>query len=307
MAPAAARAQESKRFSLQTTIEILRPFTYSGDPVMVRLGIFNTGDKPYDNAAGINVIGGLKVMAASGGRLTVKGKEALDLKRQPAVIGPGGFFGIILDIAPLFPDVRKTGAYTLSWEDAGLVGQPVTMKVLEKFDPSESYVAVIETDYGYLEFDLKTKDAPKHVQNFYDLALYGFYDNTNMFELIKGVEVRGGDPSGTGVGGVGYTQAPEVASGAKHKRGTLSSVRAFGQSQDSGSQFVITLSPHEAYDGVLSIFGEMRKGDDTLLAIEGIPTTGQRDQPPYFRPLKPIVIRSVTVKKAAESSGGSGR
>lgn len=75
--------------------------------------------------------------------------------------------------------------------------------------------------------------------------------------------------------------------------------------QDSGSQFVVTLAPLAQYDGALSIFGEMRKGEEVLTAIENIPTTGQKDQPPYFRPLKPVVLRSVTVKKA--SAEGSQR
>ena len=46
----------------------------------------------------------------------------------------------------------------------------------------------------------------------------------------------------------------------------------------------------------------MRKGDDVLQAIEAIPTTGQYDIP-FYRPLKPIVLRSVVVKKAVASAG----
>jgi peptidyl-prolyl cis-trans isomerase B (cyclophilin B) len=302
MLPAAAAEQEAGASPIQATLEYIRPFNYGGDPLLIRLGIFNTGARPYDNSAGINLFGGLKVTSASGTRLTMKGKAEIDPKVQPAVLAPGGFFGMIQDITPLLPDIAKAGTYTISWEGSGLSAPPVTVKVLPKFEPSEAYVAVIETDYGYLEFDLKSKEAPRHVQNFYDLALFGFYDNTPLFQVIKGVEVRGGDPSGTGFGGVGYNLSPEIATELKHRRGTLSSVKLGEQKQDSGSQFVITLSPHEPYDGALSIFGELRKGDDVLSAIENIPTSGQRDQPPHFRPLKPIVVRSVTVRKAAEPS-----
>ena len=61
------------------------------------------------------------------------------------------------------------------------------------------------------------------------------------------------------------------------------------------------LAPAERYDGQLSLFGQMTKGDESLQAIEAIPTTGQNDIP-YFRPLKPIVLRSVTIRREAAGS-----
>ena len=47
----------------------------------------------------------------------------------------------------------------------------------------------------------------------------------------------------------------------------------------------------------LSIFGQMRSGDDTLTAIENIPTSGQIEAP-FYKPVKPIHLRTVTVRKA---------
>jgi len=304
--PGAPVAQEAAG-KLQPTLEILRPFTYEGDPLLVRVAVFNTGDRPYDNAAGIQLLGGLKVVSASRGKIDLKPKGEPDAKRQPAVIAPGGFFGIIQDLAPMAPGISKAGTYTISWEASGMSADPITVKVIPKFDPAAPYVAVFETDYGYLEFDLMTKQAPKHVQNFYDLVHQGFYDNTVLHQVIRGVEIRGGDPTGAGTGWPGYSLEPEVTPETKHKRGTLSAVKMPGQSQDNGSQFVITLSSLESYDGVLSTFGQIRKGDDVLQAIESIPTSGQREIPP-FRPLKPVVVRTISLKKASSSgSAGAGR
>ena len=303
--PAQGRAEDAKPATagpLTATLEVLGTFTYEGDPLSVRIGIFNMGDKPYNNSVAIDLLAGLKVTAASGAKIASKGKSETDTKQQPAVIAPGGFFGVIYDITRVMPDISKADTYTITWENAGLTAPAVTIKVLPKFDPEANYIAVIETDYGYLEFDLKTKQAPMHVKNFHDLSLQGFYDNTVIHQIVRGVEIRGGDPSGTGNGWPGYAVSPEIAPELKHKRGTLSSMK-MGPEQDNGSQFVVTLSPLAQYDGALSIFGEMRKGDDVLTAIENIPTTGQRDQPPFFRPLKPVVLRSVIVKKApAEGS-----
>jgi len=303
LALTSAATTEEKPRPLQATLEILRPFTYEGDPLMVRVAVFNTGEQPYDNAAGISLMGGLKVTSPSRGKLALKSKPDADAKRQPAVIAPGGFFGLIQDITSLVPDVAHAGTYSISWEGSGVSTDPVTVKVIPKFDPAASYVAVLETDFGYLEFDLMTKESPRHVQNFYDLALQGFYDNTILHQVVRGVEIRGGDPTGSGTGFPGYTLEPEITRELKHSRGTLSAVHLPGQKQDNGSQFVITLSPNEQYDGNLSVFGQIKKGDEVLSAIENIPTSGQHDIP-YFRPLKPIVIRSVVVRKTEATKAG---
>jgi len=295
------RAEEEKTASkpLQATLEILKPFTYSGDPLLVRLAVFNTGDTPYDNSKGINLVGGLKVTGISRGVIPLKGKALeVDAKQQPAQIAPGGFFGVIQDVAAVAPDLSTADTYNISWSGAGIDAPPVTVRVIPKYDPKASYVAVMETDFGYLEFALLGDKAPKHVQNFYDLAMQGFYDGTYLHEVIKGVEVRGGDPLGTGNGWPGYALQPEITPGLEHVRGTLSSVKLGGEGQDNGSQFVITLGPAKKYDGSLTIFGQLTKGEETLKAIENIPTSGQAN-PPYFRPIKPVVIRSVTIKQAA--------
>lgn len=304
--PALASAQDAGNTQgaaagpLTVSLEALGYFVYEGDPLRIRLTVLNTSDKPYDNTAAMNLLYGLKVSSSTGAKITPKGKPENDTKRQPAVIVPGGFFGIDSDITTLMPELSKPGTYTIEWALSGLTAPPVTIKVLPRFDPQAAYVAVLETDYGYLEFNLKTKEAPVHVKNFYDLSLQGAYDNTAIHQVIKGVELRGGDLRETGW--PAYVVAQEIVPGLNHKRGTLSSMPV-AQGKDNGSLFVVTLAPLSQYDGALSIFGELTKGDDVLTAIENIPTTGQREQPPFYRPLKPVIIRSVTVKKvAAEGS-----
>jgi cyclophilin family peptidyl-prolyl cis-trans isomerase len=290
----------AERPKLEMTLEVLRPFTYEGEPLLVRIGVFNTGNAPYVNSSGIDLLGSLGVSSSRKGRIKFKNRPEPDPKQQPAVIPAGGFFGIIHDITDLVPDLAQADTYTFSWEAAGgWTAPPVTTKVIPRFDPEASYVAVMETEYGSMEFDLKTKAAPRHVQNFYDLALQGFYDNTQFHQVIKGIEVRGGDPGGTGNGWPGYMLEQEIAPDLKHSRGTLSML-AFGPRQDNGSQFIITLAPQPRYDGQLSIFGQMRSGDETLGAIENIPTSGQIEAP-FYKPIKPVLLKTVTVRKAQTS------
>jgi len=294
---------------LQATLELLRPFVYAGDPLLVRVAVFNTSDKPVANEPGMDLLGGLQVAEQKRGSLTIKKKPELDAKQQPAVIRAGGFFGVIQDITSVFP-LDEPGSYTISWSGKGVSTTPVTVHVIPRFDPSAHYVAVIETDFGYLEIDLLTDAAPAHVQNFYDLAQQGFYDNTALHQIIKGVELRGGDPAGTGTGWPGYGLDPEIKPDLKHVRGTLTSVPLAGLRQDNGSQFVITLSRLAEYDGERTVFGQARDSEDVLLALENIPTSGGYEAPVY-RPLKTVVVRSVKIKTAEpetkEGSGGSNR
>lgn len=305
MTPARAADAKEAAPAMQATLELLRTFSYAGDPLLVRLAVFNTGESPWANATGVNLLGGLRVSGPSGGRVSLKVKEALDSKEQPAVLAPGGFFGVITDVQPLSAEFSKPGTYTFTWEAGGMRAEAVSIRVIPRFEPEADYVAVIETDFGYLEFDLLEKEAPKHVQNFFDLAHQGFYNGSAIHMVMKGVEFRGGDTSTSPLGRPFYTLSPEVPKERKHQRGTLSMMRLQGAGVDDGSQFVVTLGPTSQYDGVLSVFGALTSGEEALAAIENIPTSG-RSEAPYYRPLRPIVLRSVAVKKAGEKGAAGG-
>ena len=298
-----AAAQESKEGGLQATVEVRTPYAHVGEPLMVRLTIFNGGEKPYEDGSGINLLSGFMVQSSERGLLRPKGKLETDPKKQPAVVTAGGFFGLVQDVTAVVSDMDQPDTYTIGWKGAGVTSNSLTVKIIPKFDPGTQYVAVFDTDYGSMEFDLLSKSAPLHVGNFFDLAHQGFYNNSNFHLIIRGVELRAGVPTGTGLGRPIYSIQPEISPDLKHRRGTLSMIHMPTVKQDNGSQFVITLSSVEGYDGFLSIFGQLRKGEETLQALENIPTTGQY-QTPIFTPLKPVVIKSVTVKKAEDVKGG---
>ena len=49
-APASAAASSPERPKLEVTLEVLRPFTYEGEPLLVRIAVFNTGTLPTPTA-----------------------------------------------------------------------------------------------------------------------------------------------------------------------------------------------------------------------------------------------------------------
>jgi len=134
-----------------------------------------------------------------------------------------------------------------------------------KIDKTKQYTATIETEKGKLVLGLYAGDVPLTVNNFVFLAREGFYNNTTFHRVIAGFMAQGGDPTGTGTGGPGYSFADEFTEHT-HVTGALSMANAGPNT--NGSQFFITYAPQPHLDGRHSVFGKLIDGVDVLEAIE---------------------------------------
>ena len=134
----------------------------------------------------------------------------------------------------------------------------------------------MRTTEGSITIELFDEDAPKTVQNFKKLAGDGFYDGVIFHRVIKDFMIQGGDPTGTGTGGPGYTFEDEFN---KHKvvRGALAMANAGPNT--NGSQFFIVTTPEAPWlDGKHTVFGRITEGMDVVDKIEATQTDG-RDKP----------------------------
>jgi cyclophilin family peptidyl-prolyl cis-trans isomerase len=136
----------------------------------------------------------------------------------------------------------------------------------QTIDPSRSYQATIMTDLGNIVVQLTAAETPKTVNNFVFLAQEGFYDGVIFHRVIKDFMVQGGDPSGTGRGGPGYTFADEFHPSLRHDQSGILSMANAGPNTN-GSQFFITHVATPWLDDKHSIFGRVVEGMDVLLAI----------------------------------------
>lgn len=128
------------------------------------------------------------------------------------------------------------------------------------------YRAVIRMDKGEIELDLAVEHAPETVNNFVFLARNGFYDGVSFHRVIEDFVVQGGDPTGTGRGGPGYTFPDEVKDNPlKHERGVISMANAGPGT--NGSQFFITHSPQPHLNGRHTVFGKVTRGMDLVDSI----------------------------------------
>lgn len=126
---------------------------------------------------------------------------------------------------------------------------------------------LLKTDKGDIEATLYASKAPVTVANFINLAQRGYYEGITFHRVIPDFMIQGGDPSGTGGGGPGYTFEDEVKTGLKHDRPGIFSMANRGPATN-GSQFFITHVPTAWLDGKHTVFGAVDKGQDVVNAIK---------------------------------------
>lgn len=135
---------------------------------------------------------------------------------------------------------------------------------LEKYDTKNPLVAMYIQNYGSIVIELYPEIAPNTVNNFISLVRDGFYDDNTIHRHEPNFVLQGGDPTGTGTGGPGYTIKGEFTNNdfknkLKHEKGIISMARS--QDPDSaGSQFFIVLGNASHLDGEYAAFGKVIDG-----------------------------------------------
>ncbi len=140
---------------------------------------------------------------------------------------------------------------------------------------------------------LYPESAPQTVANFISLANSGFYDGVTFHRISAGFCIQGGDPTGTGGGGPGYTIVGEfarngIANRVSHTAYTLSMARRSNGYDTAGSQFFITLASWTSLDGQYAAFGRVISGRKTVDELGSTPCRGET-------PIEPPVIASIRV------------
>jgi len=168
---------------------------------------------------------------------------------------------------------------------------------------------IFETSAGEFEIALRPDAAPRTAFHFLSLCKGGFYEGTIFHRVIEEDAmgnpflIQGGDPTGTGVGGPGFSIDFEPSS-LEHDFGVVSLARLPGDPNSGGSQFFICLSREGCapLDGQYTAFAEVVRGAATIETIAALPVgpIDPRDEDSAReRPLEPPVITGVRVIDAA--------
>jgi len=187
-----------------------------------------------------------------------------------------------------------------------LLGLPgVTAGAEKEKKVSEPLYATFKTSMGDIVVRLHEDKAPKTVENFVGLATgtkewtdpktgqkvkRPLYSGTIFHRVIPNFMIQGGDPLGSGRGGPGYRFNDEFHPDLKHNKPGILSMANAGPNTN-GSQFFITTVPTPHLDNRHSVFGEVVKGQEVVVAIENAP------RGPGDRPQKDVVLNEIVISR----------
>jgi cyclophilin family peptidyl-prolyl cis-trans isomerase len=154
-------------------------------------------------------------------------------------------------------------------------------------------VAVIETNLGKIAVELFPKEAPDTVANFVKLIEKGYYNGVIFHRVIPKFMIQGGDPTGTGRGGPGWTILDEFHPKLRHDKAGMLSMANAGP-DTGGSQFFITCAATPHLDDRHAIFGAVIEGLDVVQKISNV----ARDR--SDRPQTPVAMERVTLAQKLE-------
>ena len=160
----------------------------------------------------------------------------------------------------------------------------------EPLDPATTYRLVVETSCGAFTIELDQKAAPKTAASLVSLAEAGFFDGTTFHRVVPGFVIQGGDPTGTGTGGPGYSTVDVPPAGTTYTEGVVAMAKAGNEPPGtSGSQFFVVTAADAGLPPDYAVVGTVTDGMESVSAIEAL---GTGDGPPS----QPVVIEQITVE-----------
>jgi cyclophilin family peptidyl-prolyl cis-trans isomerase len=178
------------------------------------------------------------------------------------------------------------------------------VKYVDSHGKNIVYKAVLDTDLGSIEITLRPDLAPNHVRSFIALARAGYYNGLVFERTDHGVSgddgadiefIEAGCPLGTGemgYGSIGYWLKPEFHPDAINEDGTVGAMP--GEDSDTSTcKFYIACCAMPSWDQHRSVFGKVTEGLEVAHRILSLPV--RNDTPEGDLPLKPVVIRKVTI------------
>jgi cyclophilin family peptidyl-prolyl cis-trans isomerase/protein-disulfide isomerase len=156
-------------------------------------------------------------------------------------------------------------------------------------DPDRTYLAHLELNVGEVVIQLYPESAPLAVNSFLFLARQGWYDGNPVYAVLPGILIETGDPSGTGIGGPGYSLPEEIDPALRFDRSGMVGLSSLGPGT-GGSRFFIALAPLPYLDGTRTILGRVTQGLDVLQSLAARDPILDLLQPPE------AFIRQVTIE-----------
>lgn len=157
----------------------------------------------------------------------------------------------------------------------------------------KTYVVKLDTSCGKIEITLDVKHDPKTASSFAALVKSGFYDGLSFHRVVPDYVIQGGDPSGDGSGGPGYSVVEAPPADQTYTKGVVAMAKTQTEAPGtSGSQFFIVTGADAGLPADYAVAGKVTAGQAVVDRIGAIPpANGQGDGPPA----QPVVITKATL------------
>jgi cyclophilin family peptidyl-prolyl cis-trans isomerase len=159
--------------------------------------------------------------------------------------------------------------------------------------PDKRYEVTFWTNCGRFTVLVDQKAAPATAASFVSLARKGFFDGTVFHRIVPGFVIQGGDPTGSGQGGPGYTTTDKPPADTVYKRGMVAMAKTGAEpAGTAGSQFFVVLGRAPDLAPEYATLGRIASGLDV---VEQIGQLGDPSSGGAGTPLEPVVIRRAKV------------
>jgi peptidyl-prolyl cis-trans isomerase B (cyclophilin B) len=154
-----------------------------------------------------------------------------------------------------------------------------------RLDPTKTYTVTVTTNCGTFAFTLDVKQSPKTAASFYSLVKRGFFDGLTFHRVAAGFVIQGGDPTGTGAGGPGYTVVERPPNHTQYVQGDVAMAKTQADPPGaSGSQFFIVTAANATQSNGLTpdyaLAGKVVAGMAVVQKIGALPTNPPQDGAP---------------------------
>jgi cyclophilin family peptidyl-prolyl cis-trans isomerase len=147
----------------------------------------------------------------------------------------------------------------------------------------------VRTNLGSFAFRLNVKDSPCTTSSFASLVRKRFFDGTTFHRIVRGFVIQGGDPTGSGSGGPGYTVVDVPPDNATYTRGVVAMAKTGAEpAGTAGSQFFVVTGRDAQLPPDYALLGEVNSGLDVVLRIGMLGDSSEQ-------PTRKVVVRRMTV------------
>ena len=165
-------------------------------------------------------------------------------------------------------------------------GKQVTFPIL---NPERRYSVNARTNLGAFTFRLNVKDSPCTTSSFASLVRKRFFDGTRFHRIVRGFVIQGGDPTGSGSGGPGYTVVDVPPDNATYTRGVVAMAKTGAEpAGTAGSQFFVVTGRDAQLPPDYALLGEVSSGLDVVLRIGMLGDASEQ-------PTRKVVVQRMTV------------